>query len=274
MGKRGSGKVLLASCYSDRTIHTGYHESAVIAGINHGRTTIIDYHGLISSPRVAEARNILVEKFLAHPARPEWLMMVDADMIFHRDDVLRLLAAGNDGERPIVSGLYFGGRVDGPQKPYVWVWNQDELGNPEAGVVQGIGGENVWPDDAVVKVDAVGAGMLFMHRDALTAIGDKYRDTGQPWFAETAAGGHGWGEDITFCVRAKTCGVPIFLHCGVKCGHEKSGILDTYSYQRYLDDTRSDEELEQEWFQRRRTSGEANFKGARTAPALKVVTGP
>jgi hypothetical protein len=69
-----------------------------------------------SSANISTGRCRIVEQFLAHPAQPDWLWMVDADMTFPDDILDRLLSAADPKTKPIVGGLCFGVRpvqVDG-----------------------------------------------------------------------------------------------------------------------------------------------------------------
>jgi len=191
-----------------------------------GGPLICDVISITSSPRIAATRNMLVEAFFRHPAEPEWLLMFDDDMVFHLDIVERLLEAADPVSRPIVSGLYFGGRIHGRQVPHAYLLNEAGDGfHPIEGVKGGWG--------PVAQVHAVGAGCLLMHRSALTTIGDRFSHTGFPWFAEGATNGKEYGEDIVFCLRALDCSIPIFCHTGVICGHVKPGIIDEQTYAEY-----------------------------------------
>lgn len=53
--------------------------------------------------RVDRNRDRIVEAFLDHPDKPEWLQMLDSDMDHPRDTPIRLAKWG----KPIIGGLYF-----------------------------------------------------------------------------------------------------------------------------------------------------------------------
>jgi hypothetical protein len=58
-----------------------------------------------SGPRISEARNLLVRRFLAGYGK--WLFMVDTDMVFAPDAISRLVAAADPAGRPVVGALTY-----------------------------------------------------------------------------------------------------------------------------------------------------------------------
>lgn len=222
-------------CYSapdhTSTLFTQSLTGMVLADRDHH--LIADVVSVISSPRIAATRNLLVESFLAHPSDAPYLLMLDADMTFDVDLVARLLEVAHPSDRPIVGGLYFGGRVDGKITPHAYVLKAGETGHPAGfSPIEGVGEPGQW--GPVVKLHGLGAGCLLMHRAALESIGKRYRETGFPWFSEGQVGGEQVGEDLAFCARAGHLGFPIHCHTGVILGHHKYGIIDEASYSQYL----------------------------------------
>jgi hypothetical protein len=66
-----------------------------------------------SGVHVPDGRCKIVADFLNHPAKPEWLWMVDSDATFADDVLEQLIAAAHPTDRPIVGALAFG------VKPYM-----------------------------------------------------------------------------------------------------------------------------------------------------------
>lgn len=263
--------VLVASCHPDHVVAL-FHQAIVqmlVADRADDRGYIADVISAISSPRIASTRNMLVAAFLCHPANPTWLLMLDADMTFDRDLIPRLLEAADPTERPIVSGLYFGGQVNGKQRAHAYVLSDSE-GPASFNPIEGIHAPGEW--GPVVKVHAVGAGCLLMHRDALLTIGQEFRETSFPWFVEGAGGGAEYGEDISFCLRAMHVGVPIHVHTGVVCGHVKMGVLDDSSYRGYLIDREAvgDDGIEAAYTDRLRVAATVHHE-IPTPPPRKAV---
>lgn len=222
--------VLVASCHPDHVVALFHQAMKQIERADRGRDLICDVISAISSPRIASTRNTLVAAFLCHPDKPEWMLMLDADMTFGPDLIVDLLEAADPVERPIVSGLYFGGQVGGKQRAHAYVLSQSDP--PSFNPIEGIEAPGEW--GPVARVHAVGAGCLLMHRDALFKIGQEFKDTGYPWFVEGAGGGAEYGEDIAMCLRCLHLNIPIHVHTGVILGHIKMGVLDEVSYREYL----------------------------------------
>lgn len=186
---------------------------------------------LSSGPRIAEARNQIVDIFAERHPASQWLLMVDSDMTFSADLLERLMTVADPVEAPIVGGLCFaGGRQS---DPYPTIYRS----------VQKDGYASIdrvydYPRDTLVRVGATGGACLLIHRNALGAMKQKFgtKDDGTinpyPWFAEGIFGPEGepWGEDIIFCLRAGALGIPVHVHTGVKLGHVKTHIIDEEFY--------------------------------------------
>lgn len=178
-----------------------------------------------SGPRIANARNMVVQRFLLTEAN--WLLMIDTDMVFRPHDVQRLIEAADPEERPIVGGLCFGGgRSDRIYPTMYRLVKPEDDGSP----VQVI---ETYPSNGLCGVDATGAAFLLMHRAVLEKMGAEYAGPA-PWFVEgTVYHGLSFGEDWAFCMRAKQMGYPVFVHTGVKIGHEKPLVLDELAFLEY-----------------------------------------
>lgn len=176
----------------------------------------------ISGPRIAAGRNHLVESFLATPA--EWMFMVDDDMQFGRDTIERFLQVADKVKAPIVGGLAFGTGRDGIFPTMFRV-------HPELGVPTRI---DSWPLGELVEVDATGAACLFIHRSVFEKMAGEYKKPWQ-WFQETTLNGNTVGEDMTFCLRARSLGFPIVVDTSIEFGHVKTRVIDQDEYFRWLD---------------------------------------
>lgn len=176
----------------------------------------------VSGPRIAAGRNHLVESFLETPG--EWLFMVDDDMSFDGDVLERFLAVADPEKAPIVGGLAFATGRDGIFPTIFRV-------HPEAKVPTRI---DAWPLGGVIEVDASGAACLFIHRSVFEKMAGEYPKPWQ-WFQETTLNGNAVGEDMTFCLRARALGFPIYVDTSIKFGHVKSRIIDEDEYFRWLD---------------------------------------
>jgi GT2 family glycosyltransferase len=168
-----------------------------------------------SGVNISHGRNNLVRATLASSC--EWLLMLDADMTFRADLPNALLARAHPSEAPIVGALCFG--VDNERLfPTLYDFTEQD------GRLQTIRYE-AYPQDELFRVGATGAAALLIHRDALTAIGAAEFDAVWPWFQETAVAGQRFGEDMTFCLRAAACGIPVHVDTSVAIGHQKASVL-------------------------------------------------
>jgi len=183
------------------------------------RTVVDSVIAWKSGPNISRARNLAVEKFMKEQSAP-WLLMLDTDMVFAPDLLDRLIAAADPVHRPIMGGLCFFQDDQGEAQATMYeLVEKGEDGKP--GFVR----YTRWPDDQVFEVAATGAACLLMHRDALDRTFRYKPELAVPWFKETVFYGRLMGEDLTFRMRARAAGVPIFVHTGIQLGHMKSTML-------------------------------------------------
>lgn len=169
-----------------------------------------------------------IARVVVDESESEWLFMVDSDMGFTGDTVDRLIASADPVERPIMGGLCFAQKSAGRGElyarryrctPTVYTLAESE---DDAGFLPMLD----YPRDTVVRCDATGAACVLIHRTALETIRSKYGDT---WFdpirkpkSPVAAS---YGEDMSFCLRALACDLPVHVDTGVKTTHDKGGVF-------------------------------------------------
>lgn len=228
-----NGKVVVGYCAAP-DVTRAFHRSLVdlLFYDEVGARRLRDGGGLIeweSGVNVASARNAIGEKFLKE-ASAEWLWMLDTDMQFRPDTLERLLEHADRDKAPIVGALCFG--VD---KGLYFPTLYDLTGTEDD--VQFVR-YDAWAPDSMMQVFATGAACLLIHRTALEAIRDfqtPHRATpgfsdAFPWWQETDFNGRVMGEDITFCLRAGTAGLPVHVNTAVQVGHVKSHTLTMDGY--------------------------------------------
>lgn len=152
---------------------------------------------------IYDSRNKLAQQAVASEA--DYVMWFDSDMIFKPDTMLKLLEADKD----IVSGLYF--RRVMPFAPVLFK-NLELLED----------GNSKWEDyndfpDELFKLDGIGFGCVLMKTDVLIDMFGKFGTCFDPI-------GH-FGEDLSFCLRAKELGYEIYCDPNVKCGHVGHSII-------------------------------------------------
>jgi hypothetical protein len=182
---------------------------------------------------IPQGRNQIAASFLDDTAC-EWLFVVDSDMGFEPSVVEDLIAAADYHERPIVGALCFGLKREGCDGAtfadkfriaptlYSWVARDDDAGFlivPD------------YPRGELVKVAGTGSAAVLIHRRAMRKIREKY---GPIWYDPVRhPNGRVFGEDLSFCIRAAGCDLPIYVHTGVKTSHDKGGVfLDEEAFDR------------------------------------------
>lgn len=192
---------------------------------------------MTSGPRIAEARSQLVDMFFAEETfkGAEWLLMIDSDMVFGPNLVEQLMEHADPEKVPILGGLCFAGGRN--HNPYPTIYREEEAtsnGKPFTAIAP----HHDYPRDALVRCGATGGACLMVHRQVFIAMSHPHpkgfgtqadgSKTPYPWFVEglVAPNGEPIGEDIAFCRRATTLGIPIHVHTGIKLGHIKHFILD------------------------------------------------
>ena len=159
---------------------------------------------------VYDARNKLAKRAVEMGA--EYTMWFDSDMIFQPDTMIRLLEHKDEGG--IISGVYF--RRSPPYTPVVFAKCNIR--------------ERSWADleeipTELVEVEGVGFGCVLVSTDVLMSIAAKdWR-----WFEPLK----GFGEDLSFCWRARECGYKIILDPSVKCGHVGNIVVTEQFFNAY-----------------------------------------
>ena len=168
-----------------------------------------------AGPLVAMARNMLARQFLDGPF--EWLWSVDTDIMFDPGTLPALAGPADAAERPAVSALYW---VSSAETSVPCMYRAHAAGDGELTFSP----FRDWPAGTLLKVHAVGAGCLLVHRDVLEKIA---ADAGgaDVWFREAAHGSRHIGEDLSFCIRVGGSGFPLWVHTGVQVGHVKPVIM-------------------------------------------------
>jgi len=182
--------------------------------------------GIISqlgTVNISLPRNKLVREFLDE-YDGDWLLMLDTDMVFDVDLVNKLLEHADPEKVPVITGLYFGLNKDNRLFPQIFYWQEQD--DALAVSVQ------TYERDALIQIDATGAGCLMVHRSVLHKMREKYGDGPFPWFKETEEKGLYLGEDFTFFARLSDMGIPVHMHTGIKLGHQKYSVVDERGWNR------------------------------------------
>lgn len=150
-----------------------------------------------SSYSVADMRNMCAA--WAVEANASHLLMLDVDMIYPPDSLVKLLEA----DRDIIGGL--AARRKPPHAPSYTVFGEDgalTIAAPPVG------------DDVIECATVGGCGMLVK-----TSV---FKNVPKPWFTDTATTkkGGSLSEDNYFCLKAGAHGFQTFCHTGLVFPHE------------------------------------------------------
>lgn len=159
---------------------------------------------LTSSSLIYDARNLLAAQ--AIDGGFDRVLWLDSDMDFE-PDLLNRLAADMDEGRDFVSGLYFTRKP--PHCPVVYDFcgmykNGDKLTHVAVTY-------DDYPKESIFECEAVGFGACMTSVDLLRKIRDEF---GLPFSPIS-----GFGEDLSFCMRARKLGVTIYCDSRIKLGH-------------------------------------------------------
>lgn len=190
--------------------------------------------GLISTQqgagRIERGRNDATAMFLEGHTDADLLMFVDSDMGWDFDAVERLaeIVDSDPARYPIVGGLCIGVKPVGlgPEQameieefPTIYRWSDGPPG--------GFDPAYVYPRDRLVECSATGAAFVMIHRRALEVLYDGH---GPHWWDPVTRDGITFGEDLSFCLRAKDAGLPVHVHTGIRTSHKKEAWKTESTY--------------------------------------------
>lgn len=164
------------------------------------------FYEIVSGSLIYDARNRLLQT--AKKIGVDRILWLDSDMQIPID-ALQMLSKDIDNGCEIVSGLYF--RRKPPFTPVIFKECcvhrlEDNRLEPTAK------NYDDYPKDSVFQVAAFGFGCTLMTMDAANRVTD---ELGLLPFMPSA----GFGEDLSFCMRASHVGIQLWCDSRVKCGH-------------------------------------------------------
>ena len=164
------------------------------------------------SSLVYDSRNILAAT--AIDGGYDRVLWLDSDMSFEPDLMERLIADMDTGLE-FVSGLYITRKE--PIKPCVY----SELRMRYDGQTEIVYCEP-WPENSVFEIAGCGFGCVMTDVALLNRVFEKYKHVFTPI--------PGWGEDISFCIRARECGAKLWCDSRIQLGHIGQAIFNTDTY--------------------------------------------
>ena len=82
-----------------------------------------------------------------------------------------------------------------------------------------------YPKEGIFPVDACGFGCVMVRTSVLKTVIDKYHQAFAPL--------PGYGEDLSFCIRARACGFDIWVDPKIQVGHKASTIVTNKTFEAY-----------------------------------------
>ena len=186
-------------------VATGFAQSLAMLQKGGNETAIMFEVGSL----IYEARNKLAKQAIAMGA--DYTMWFDSDMLFKPDTMIRLLAH----DATMVSGAYF------RRSPPYHLVAFDEC-NAET---------RKWTDlplpTETVNGGGVGFGCVLIKTEVLFEVAARYKTWFEPF--------NGFGEDLSFCWRARQCGYDILLDPTITCGHVGHIVVNEDFYKAYAE---------------------------------------
>lgn len=164
---------------------------------------------IIHDLRYAMAQKAIDEKF-------DYVLWIDADMVFESDVLIDLLADDVD----IVTAVCFMRRS--PYEPCIYKSLRLGMSLYEDQIEKYLD----YPEDDVFEVEACGMAMCLMKVEALKHI---LTVTGQPFFP-VRSNHRTLGEDLSFCYKARSMGYKIYADPRIYVGHIGKLIADRDSW--------------------------------------------
>ena len=202
MERKGKMKTMIATpCLN--TVESEFHQS--IASLRH--VGEVQFASMQSS-MIYKSRTDLALLSLAN--KYDFVLWVDSDMAF-KPDLLERLMADMDG-RDIVAPLFF--MRNPPYEPVMYSKLRKGLTPAENEHEKLID----YPENEMFTVEGVGFGCVLMRTKVIQDVVDRYHEL----FGHIT----GYGEDLSFCIRARGCGYDIWVDPTIEVGHKGSIIVD------------------------------------------------
>ena len=172
-------------------------------------------HAFLACSLIYKARTDLGKR--AVEENSDFVLWLDSDVIFPDTLMIDMMEAieGKD----IVTGIYHMRRP--PFKPVIWKKLRQGLTPAENESEDYLD----YPRDEAFQVEGCGFGAVMMRTHVLKTVMDKYHELFAPL--------PGFGEDLSFCIRARGCGFTIWCDPRLQIGHKASLIVSDDTFQAY-----------------------------------------
>lgn len=172
-------------------------------------------HGFISCSLVYKARNDLAEAALNEGA--DFVLWLDSDMTFP-DTLMEDLLKDMEG-RDIVCGLFH--MRQPPYKPALYKKLRKGM-TPDENESEDYLDH---PAEEIFEVEGCGFACVMTRATVLKEIRDRYHELFAPM--------PGYGEDLSFCIRARAMGYRIWCDPRLEIGHRADTIVTSKTFEAY-----------------------------------------
>ncbi len=163
---------------------------------------------------VYHARNNLAKQALKSDA--DWVLWLDSDMVFAPDTLQRMLKVCTENEISFLTAVCF--RRKPPYTPCLF----DRLEKVDKGASYTA---LMSVPDGLFQVGGCGFAGVLMSSDVLLSVQSKFGRMFDPM--------DGFGEDVSFCWRARQCGYDIWCDSSIEFGHVGNCIVTRGYFEAY-----------------------------------------
>jgi hypothetical protein len=226
-------KIIVAWCDSGRvegTFAVGLHHSIINTDINNQFTDFIRSKGM----KIATQRQEVFDRWmLPEFDYSDWILFIDSDMEINYNMLKKLIDSADKDIRPVMSALCFtvtGEQNNGISVPKAaYFYKNLETNDYRWGNLN----EN---KGSVFEVDAVGFGMILIHRSVAKKLVNRFKNS-HLFLERQDENNHSnfVGEDIVFCEHLKEINIPIHINTDVVPRHWKTIPIDQHYYKLYYE---------------------------------------
>ena len=184
-------------------------------------------HAFLPCSLIYKSRNDLGQ--IAIREKTDYVLWLDSDMVFPSDTLADLMADLKDG-RDIVTGVYHMRRP--PFRPVLYKKLRQGL-TPEENESEDY---DDYPADGPFQVEGCGFGCVLMKTSVLETVRDRYHELFAPL--------PGYGEDLSFCIRARACGFDIWADPKIQIGHKAMTIVSSDTFNAFRRATENAERVQ------------------------------